>query len=96
MEIPKLYQIKHKESGKIWIARSRKQVWKKAHHAKAAWNLTKGCKFDDQDEYEIVDLSTPIGEYIETSRKLLEQCVLAAKIAGDLQLQKDLEEFLKG
>lgn len=93
MEVPKLFEIRNKKSGELWVASSRKKVWKKAHHAKCAWILSEGVHFDDQNDYEIVDLSTPIGDYIEKSRNLLEECLM---LIENEELHNKVFKFLKG
>lgn len=93
IEIPKLYEIRNVKTGELWVARSRKRVWKKAHHAKCAWNLSERTSFDEQDAFEICDLSTPVGEHIEEAHRLLED---ALDYLENCALHDEIFKFLKG
>lgn len=93
LEIPKLYEIRNKKTGELWVASSRKKVWKKAHHAKCAWNFSERTSFDEQDVFVIKDLSTPIGEHVEEAHRLLQD---ALDYLDHCALHDEILKFLKG
>ena len=58
-----IWVIKNKETRELWVARSGKKAWNKSGAAKGAWANT-NCfygsdipKFDDQDEYFLVQIA---------------------------------------
>lgn len=59
-----VWVIRHKQTEDLWKTAKQKSSWSKRSHAKAAWtnahydyNTYKHSKFDDQDEYEVVQLA---------------------------------------
>lgn len=91
---PKAYSIRHKLTKVLWVARSGKSVWRQPGHAKNAWMIGKYCRgeprFDDQDEYEIIELT-------DQSESLLERAVVLLKFCRewvDSTTEQEIELFL--
>ena len=94
-----MYQIRNKQTGELWKARSGKALFDKMGSAKSAWFQTykpswineQPEHFDDNTEYELV-------EYIdENVTRLTKAELLLSKCIGrcEYDLQKEIEEFLK-
>lgn len=73
MKAQKTFIIRHKETKKVWMASSCKTSWKQTNHAKNAWvhSFRSNGKFDDQDEYEIVELKHQDTEILDEVEKEL-------------------------
>lgn len=90
---PKAYSIRHKQTKQLWKASSGKTVWKQPGHAKNAWCVTQwrnNIRFDDQDEYEIVELT-------DQNESLLERAIALLKLCQgrvEYTMEQDIKLFL--
>lgn len=92
---PKAYSIRHKLTQVLWVARSGKSVWRLPGHAKNAWRnsgsyRSRNCYFDEQDEYEIIELT-------DQSESLLERAITLLKLCQgriDYTMEQEIELFL--
>ena len=56
MKLNKTFIIRHKETKEQWFTHRGKGQWKASNHAKSAFKASSRIRFDDQDEYELVEL----------------------------------------
>lgn len=92
---PKAYIIRNKLTKVLWVARSGRSVWHKPGHAKNAWRISgsyrsRNVYFDQQDEYEIVELT-------DQTESLLDRAVVLLKFCEgqvDSALKREIELFL--
>lgn len=96
-----VWAIREKATGKFWMSDAGKIAWSKPGSAKSAWTRNykkyrqpKHGKFDDQTEYELVNLS----QFADHDKILSTACkLLSASVneVSDPTLRSDIEDFLK-
>lgn len=130
-----LYVIRHKSTGKHFVARSGKGGWKSKSAAKSArantWHTiyytndeevlnycnqalvspiqlpekklrqyfpnltTKFPYFNEQSEWDVVELSGDISVDLKTAKDLLAQCLESLQSTSQFQLHDKIQEFIK-
>lgn len=98
---PKAYSIRHKLTKVLWVARSGKSVWRQPGHAKNAWRSSgvyrsRNCYFDDQDEYEIVELTNQSESLLERAVTLLKLCQGQVEYTMEQEIELFLIDVEKG
>ena len=95
-KLNKTFIIVNKSTKEKWESISGKSSWKQSGHAKNAWVQSKGrgFRFDDQDEYEIVELRSDDYYKYQEAKVLLLRCLLQLDCDRH-ELIADIEDFIK-
>lgn len=67
VKTPEIWVIKHKETGKLWVAPSGKSSWRQQNHAKSAWATLCGYHYSSRGEVERVTSEYEVYPYSVTT-----------------------------
>lgn len=95
--------IRHKETKEVWTSSSGKSSWNKPGHAKSAWLQSNYYlksevgmhNFDDQDEYELVEIKSDWQDKYEALVSYLKVRVGEYDLGYGGCLEDDIEEFIE-